>query len=152
MPRWPSSDLKNYQALQKKRIPARPWGRNALWAFLVGGAIALIGEAVRQLLLFLGVGPLLALNLTAAILVFLGGLLTGFGIYDEVGRVGGMGAALPITGFANAIVSPAMEFKREGWVMGVGARMFSIAGPVVVYGLLTSMAVGVVHYVLFYPR
>ncbi len=107
---------------------------------------------MRQLLLFWGVGPLMALMVAAAILVFLGGLLTGLGVYDEVGRVGGMGAALPITGFANSIVSPAMEFKREGWVMGVGARMFSIAGPVVVYGLLTSMAVGVVYYVLFYPR
>lgn len=126
--------------------------RNVILAFLVGGAISVVGEAVRQFFLARGLGPDAAAGPTAAVMIFLGALLTGLGVYDEIGKVGGMGAFLPITGFANGIVAPAMDFKREGWVLGMGARMFVIAGPVVVFGLLTSFAVGLIHYILYSPR
>ncbi len=141
-----------FKNIQKKYLPPRPWLRNAVLAFLVGGAISAIGEGVRQVYMSFGMGPDLAAGPTTATMVFLGALLTGLGVYDEVGRLGGMGAALPVTGFANSIVSPAMEFKREGWVMGVGAKMFVVAGPVVVFGLVTSLLVGLGYYLLYHPR
>ncbi len=142
-------ELEKYKKLQKKYTPPRPWFRNAIQAFLIGGAISMAGEAVRQFFIFgMGMSPKTAGPPTSSVMIFLGALLTGIGIYDQIGRVGGMGAALPITGFSNSIVSPAMEFKREGWVMGVGARMFTVAGPVIVYGLLTAFAVGFVQFAL----
>lgn len=146
------NEQQNYKKLHKKHAPPRPVLRNVLAAFVTGGGISLVGEGVRQFFLAQGLSPDRAAGPTAAAMIFLGALLTGLGIYDRIGRFGGMGAALPITGFANAIVAPAMEFKREGWVMGVGAKMFVVAGPVVVYGLITSFAVGLIYYLLFNPR
>ncbi len=145
-------ERQRFNLLQKKHSPRRPVARNAGLAFLVGGAICAVGEGVRQFFLWRGLSPETAGAPTAAVMIFLGALLTGLGVYDEVGRLGGMGAALPVTGFANSIVAPAMEFKREGWVMGVGSRMFTVAGPVVVYTMVTSFAVGLVYYLLFHPR
>ncbi len=152
MVRVSRSEQRKYQALQKRYAPPRPVGRNVLAAFVTGGTISMVGEAVRQFFMAQGMSPDRAAAPTAAVMIFLGALLTGLGVYDRIGKFGGMGAALPITGFANAIVSPAMEFKREGWVMGVGAKMFVVAGPVIVYGLVTSFAMGLVHYLLYGPR
>jgi stage V sporulation protein AC len=81
-------------------------------------------------------------------MIFIGAFLTGINVYDDIGRVGGAGASIPVTGFANSIVSPAMEYKKEGYVMGVGARMFLIAGPVLVYGIITSIVVGIIYYII----
>lgn len=141
-----------YKQVQKNRLPRKPILRNVVLAFLVGGAITTVGQLI--LMWFVGQGMSLekASTPTAAVMVFIGALLTGLGWYDEIARYGGMGAALPITGFANSIVAPAMEFKREGWILGVGARMFTVAGPVIVYGLVTSIAVGLVYYYLYGPR
>lgn len=133
-------------------MPPRPVLRNGILAFLVGGGISSVGEVARQGFLRLGLGPDLAAGPTAAVIIFLGALLTGLGVYDEIGRVGGMGAALPVSGFANSIVAPAMEYKREGWVLGVGAKMFIVAGPVIVYGLVTSFTIGLLYYLLYAPR
>ena len=83
-----------------------------------------------------------------ATMVFIGAFLTGIGIYDEIGKFGGAGSIVPITGFANSIVSPAMEFKREGYVLGVGAKLFTVAGPVLVYGISTSIVVGIIYFLL----
>jgi len=138
-----------YKALIKTRTPPRPILRNAWRAFLVGGLFSLLGEGFMNL--YTGVfhlevkeaGPL-----TSATMIFLGAFLTAIGIYDKIGQWGGMGAALPITGFANSIVSPAMEFKREGLVLGVSAKMFTIAGPVIVYASLTSVIVAAVKLLL----
>lgn len=141
-----------FKKLQRKHVPPRPVFRNALMAFLVGGVICVVGEGVRQFFLSRGMGPDAAAGPTAAVMIFIGALLTGLGVYDEIGRLGGMGAFLPVTGFANSIVAPAMDFKREGWVLGLGAKMFIVAGPVVVYGLITSLAVGLVYYLLYAPR
>lgn len=145
-------EQQQYKKLQKKYAPPRPLWRNVLAAFVTGGGISVVGEGFRQVFLAQGMSPERAAGPTAAVMIFLGALLTGLGVYDRIGRFGGMGAALPISGFANAIVAPAMEFKREGWVMGVGARMFVVAGPVVVYGLVTSFAVGLIYYLLYNPR
>lgn len=88
-----------------------------------------------------------AIGYTSGLMVVLGSVLTAVGYYDEIGRVGGMGSALPITGFANSIVAPAMEFKREGYVLGVAAKMFNVAGPVIVYGLVTAAIVTLIRMV-----
>lgn len=141
-----------FTEVQRKHLPGRPVVRNAALAFLVGGAISAAGEGVRQVFLWRGLSPETAGAPTAAVMIFLGALLTVLGVYDELARVGGMGAALPVTGFANSIVAPAMEFKRAGWVMGVGARMFTVAGLVVVYTMVTSFAVGLIYYLVFHPR
>ena len=84
--------------------------------------------------------------LTSIILIFIGILLTGFGIYDEIGKIAGAGSVVPITGFANSVAAPALEFKKEGFIFGVGAKMFIIAGPVIVYSTLTSVLVGIIYY------
>ncbi len=137
-----------YGRLLKKHTPAVPVVRNALMAFIVGGSICAVGQIFMNLFMRHGLSPERAGTLTAVTVVFIGAVLTALGLYDEIVRVAGMGGSLPISGFSNAVVSPAMEFRREGWVLGVGARIFGIAGPVITFGLLTSMLVGAV-YVLF---
>lgn len=144
MPKAPAMAQKHYQKLIKETKPPRPVLRNAVAAFVVGGLICTVGQLVMNFFVSRGMPAKEAAGPTAGVMVFLGAFLTGIGIYDLIGRLGGMGSALPITGFANSIVSPAMEFKREGFVLGVGARMFVIAGPVIVYGLVTSFIIGVI--------
>ncbi len=141
-------ERQEYQALAQERAPGRPILGNLVRAFLVGGAISLGGQLVFSYLAGRGIEEKQAQSLTSAAFVFLGALFTGLGLYDELGRLGGMGSALPISGFANSIAAAAMEYKREGWVLGVGARMFIIAGPVIVYGLLTAVTVAAVRYLL----
>jgi stage V sporulation protein AC len=114
-------------------------------AFLGGGAICSLGQAVLGFFLVRGLTLGEAAITASAVMVGLGALLTGLGIYDEMGRWAGMGAALPITGFANSIVSPAMEYRREGLVLGVGARLFTIAGPVIVYAVAAALLASVVR-------
>ncbi len=134
-----------YQQLLQKHTPSRPIFRNLVLAFLVGGAITTIGQGVLNFFVSQGLSPKDAATPTAGVMIFLGALLTGLGVYDKIGKFAGMGSALPITGFANSIVSPALEFKREGFVLGVGARMFQVAGPVIVYGVVSSLVVSVLH-------
>lgn len=141
------SETQQYKQLQQQNTPPKPLLRNVFWAFVVGGIISVIGQAVFSFFVSRGLSEELAPAPTAGVMVFLGAFLTGLGIYDELGRFAGMGSALPITGFANSIVSPAMEFKREGWVLGLGARMFAIAGPVIVFAVVTSWIVGLLHFV-----
>lgn len=139
---------KEYQELVKEVKPKPRVLRNCILAFLVGGVICLIGQAVLQIYLSQGLGEREAGAATAATMVFLGAFLTGLGVYDVIGRYGGAGSIVPITGFANSIVAPAMEFKREGFVLGVGARLFTIAGPVLVYGFLISALIGIVYFLV----
>ena len=136
-------ERKAYQALIAERMEKSPLLTDCLKAFLVGGTICLIGQGVSTLgeYALLLEGETLA-AFTSVCMVFLGAMLTGLGVYDRIYSFGGMGAAVPITGFANSMVSPAMEFRREGLVMGTGARLFTIAGPVLVYGIGGSILAG----------
>lgn len=122
--------------------------RSLFHAFWVGGAICLIGQFVRFMLEYaLGLyGDELA-GITSVVMIFLGALLTGLGVYDRIGKYAGGGSIVPITGFANSVVSPAMEFKTEGYIYGLAAKMFVVAGPIIVFGVIGSVAVGVVYYV-----
>ena len=136
-----------YGMLVKKESPGSKWYINIPKAFIFGGLICCIGEVFRQLYLSLDLSDVVAGSFTSITMVFLGAILTGIGIYDKLGKHGGAGTAVPITGFANSIVSPAMEFKTDGFVMGVGAKMFTVAGPVIVYGTISSVIVGILHYI-----
>jgi stage V sporulation protein AC len=137
-----------YKRWANARKPRPPLVRNLIAAFLVGGLICTIGQFVLNYFISLGMDTKEAGGPTAAVMIFLGALLTGLGIYDRIGKFAGAGSVIPITGFANSIVAPALEFKREGYVMGVGARMFNIAGPVLVYGMATSWLVGLVYWLI----
>ncbi|MDI6893362.1 MAG: SpoVA/SpoVAEb family sporulation membrane protein [Bacillota bacterium] len=128
--------------------PRRPIFRNTVLAFLIGGAICALAQLFLSYLLGRGMPQKEALAATSGFMVFWGALLTGLGVYDVIGRVGGMGAALPITGFANSMVSPALEYKREGYVLGVGAKLFTIAGPVIVYGLVAAVLVVLLRWLI----
>ncbi len=120
--------------------------QNCFRAFWTGGVICVIGEIIFKVLIYYGVEKLEAGVWESIILVFLGALLTGIGIYDKIGDYAGAGSVVPITGFANSIVSPAIEFKKEGYVFGVAAKMFTIAGPVLVFSISASIVVGLLHY------
>jgi len=139
---------KEYQVYVESKTPKSKHVRNIARAFLIGGLICVLGQFISNFLKNKGLDTENASNLTSLILVFLGALFTGLNVYDELGRYAGAGSIVPITGFANSIVSPAMEFKSEGYVLGVGAKMFLIAGPVLVYGISASVAAGILYYLL----
>lgn len=142
----PALTKKEYKKYADRKSPDSPLLKDMLFAFLIGGAICAIGQALMDLYQALGLSKDTA-QITAGIsLVALSGILTAFNVYDDIAKVAGAGTLVPITGFANAVVSPAMEFKFEGFVLGVGAKMFSIAGPVLVYGSLTSIVCGLIYY------
>lgn len=137
-----------YQDLAKRQKPKPPIVRNVFVAYLVGGLICVIGQAVAKFYMRLGFSVEDAGSPTVATLILIAAVLTGLGIYDVIGQFAGAGAAVPVTGFANSVVSAALEFKREGLVLGVGAKMFSLAGPVLVYGAVTAFVVGVIKALL----
>ena len=142
--------IKRYAALVAKLTPKSKLGQGCLRAYLVGGGICVFGQALADIgEHWLGLSSASSLTFSSIALIFLTALLTGVGVFDRLARYGGAGTVVPITGFANAMVSPAMEFKPEGWVMGTGARLFTIAGPVLVYGISASVVVGILYY--FFP-
>lgn len=138
---------KEYQEYVKRKIPKPAYLKNSIRAFLVGGTICLLGQIIRNILFSFGLDEKTVSIGTSITLVFIGSLLTGLGIYDKIGKFGGAGAAIPITGFANSIVAPSMEYKREGYIFGVAAKMFTIAGPVLVYGIGSSVIVGLLYLI-----
>ncbi len=140
-----------YRRLIKRQVPPIPVARNSLLAFVVGGSICAVGQIFMNYFLRHGAPAEKAGAMTAVAVVLVGAVLTALGLYDEIVRVAGMGGSLPISGFSNAVVAPAMEFRREGWVLGVGAKMFAVAGPVVAFGLLTSIVVGAVYVIFRLP-
>ena len=117
-----------------------------VWAFVVGGLICTIGQAISESYKSRGLDQTAVSAATAITLVFLGGLLTALHLYDKIAKKAGAGTLVPITGFSNAIVSPAMEFKSEGFVLGLGAKLFAIAGPVLVYGISASVIYGLILF------
>ena len=141
-------DPKEYDKMVRRASPPSPVVQDCLWAFFVGGAICCAGEGLGTLYRALGFTLTDAGTLTSATLVALSGLFTALGWYQKLAAKAGAGTLVPITGFANAVVSPAIEFRSEGLVPGVGAKMFIIAGPVIVYGMLASVAWGVLYHVL----
>ncbi|MCM1289117.1 MAG: stage V sporulation protein AC [Corallococcus sp.] len=137
----------NYKQYVFEKMPKSSHWKNMFWAFLIGGVICIIGQAFIELYkLWFSTED--ASILASGTLVFLAAVLTGFGVYDNVGRFAGAGSTIPITGFSNAVVSPALEFRSEGYVYGVGARMFQVAGPVIVNGVAISVIVAVITLIL----
>ncbi len=139
---------KQYEEYIKDKLPKPKRLKNCVAAFIVGGLICDVAQFIFNLVKSYGYSQDAVSIITSITMVFLGAFLTGIGIYDRIGRIAGAGSVVPITGFANSIVSPAMEFKREGFVFGVGAKMFVLAGPVLVYGISASIIVGGIHYFL----
>lgn len=139
---------KKYIQLVSEMTPASNETRSLLNAFLVGGFICCIGQFFRYLFMYLFKlsGDELAMA-TSIVLIFFGVLLTGLGVYDNIGKHAGGGSIVPITGFANSVASPAMEFAREGYIYGMAAKMFVVAGPIIVYGVSASVLVGLIYYI-----
>lgn len=135
-----------YDKLTKRMSPNTKLYFTLPKAFLIGGLICCIGQALRNLYMYLGMNELNAGSVTSITLVFLSALLTGLKVYDKIAKHGGAGTLVPITGFANSVVAPALEFKTEGFILGTAAKMFIIAGPVIVYGILTSVVYGIILY------
>lgn len=136
-----------YSKMTEKASPNSPILKNCIMAFLVGGAFCTLGQMLINLYMYFGMEQKDSRTLTSITLVFLGALLTTIGVYDNLAKHAGAGSLVPITGFANSIVSPAIEFKSEGYVLGLGAKMFIIAGPVLVYGITTSVIYGMIYYI-----
>lgn len=140
-------DKNEYKQYVEKMSPKPTYLKNSIMAFLVGGLICCIGQGINDFYMkIINLDKLAASSATSMTLIFLGALLTGLGVYDLIGKRAGAGSIIPITGFANSIVSPAMEFKKEGYVTGVGANLFKIAGPVLVYGISSSIICGLLYY------
>jgi stage V sporulation protein AC len=141
---------KEYLELVHKEMPKTKHFQTMTKAFFLGGVICCIGQGISDLLTYLV--PVLSdkdvASYTILIIIAITGILTGFGVYDKIGNWGGAGSIIPITGFANSIVSPAIERKREGVVLGLCCNMFSIAGPVIVIGITASVVVGLIYYVI----
>ena len=134
--------------LVERLAPKSDMGKGLVRAFWVGGLICVLGQAITDLAMSFGLDRQAAGTVCSISLVFASALATGLGVYDRLGKYAGAGSIVPITGFANSVVAPAMEFKREGYVMGVGAKMFSLAGPVLVYGIGSSVIVGLIYFFL----
>ena len=137
-----------YARLVSKFTPRSRHVVGCLRAFWVGGAICTLGQGLTALADTLELGEVTAPMFTAMVLIFLGTTLTGVGVYDRIGRYAGAGSIVPITGFANSVAAPALEFRREGMILGLGAKLFTLAGPVLTYGVSASVLVGLVYWIL----
>ena len=139
---------KEYQQYVKKNAKKSPIVKDVIFAFVMGGLICVVGQAVQNGWAAAGLNKEDAGTATSCTMVFLSALLTGLNLYNKIARFGGAGTLVPITGFANAVVSPAIDFKSEGFVTGMAAKMFQIAGPVIVFGTLASAIYGVILMLL----
>ena len=137
----------DYSKMTDKASPNSPILLNCIKAFLIGGGICLIGQLLNFLFESLGLHEKEVQRATPAIIIIATAILTGIGIFDKIARHAGAGTIVPITGFANSVVSPALEFQHEGFVLGTAAQMFSIAGPVIVYGVGSSFIYGLIIYI-----
>ena len=138
---------KEYQALVEKMAPRSPMGKDCFNAFWIGGLICTVGQVFLNLYKNMGLDKDAAGTAMSMTLVAISALLTGLSLYDNIAKHAGAGTLVPITGFANSIAAPAVEFKTEGFILGVGAKMFTIAGPVIVYGISASVAYGFIYWI-----
>ena len=136
-----------YDELVKQKTPNSTILKNCIKAFLIGGLICVLGEALLKMYKGFGLSQEDAGTMVSVTLVFLSALLTGLNIYPKIAQHAGAGTIVPITGFANAVTAPALEAKTEGYVLGVGAKIFTIAGPVILYGVLSSVIAGIIYFV-----
>lgn len=142
----PLDTTKDYQKYVDKKSPNSPILKNCLNAFWVGGLICSIGQIILDYCMFRGLSEETSGTLVSIFLIGISAFLTGLNIFNKIGKFAGAGSLVPITGFANSVVAPAMEYKSEGYIMGVGAKMFTVAGPVLVYGISSSIIVGFIYF------
>ena len=138
---------RQYQKLVDKMAPKSPIWKNCLKAFLIGGLICTVGQALLEFYGLVGLDEEQSATAASMTLVAISALLTGLSLYDDIAKHAGAGTLMPITGFANAVSSAAIEFKTEGFILGVGAKMFTIAGPVIVYGVSASVVYGLIYWI-----
>ena len=138
---------KEYAKLVKAMAPKSPLLKDCIWAFVIGGAICALGQLFRTVYLALGLDQETAGCAVSMTLIALSALFTGLSLYDDLAKHAGAGTLVPITGFANAVAAPAVEFKTEGFILGTAAKMFTIAGPVIVYGVTASVVYGLVYWI-----
>lgn len=138
---------KEYARLTQEACPASPMGKDCFHAFWIGGLICVLGQALGGFYSRLGLDRQSSATAVSITLICLSALLTGLSLYDNLAKHAGAGTLVPITGFANAIAAPAVEFKTEGFILGVGAKLFTIAGPVIVYGLAASVVYGFLYWI-----
>lgn len=139
---------KNYEKISEKAVPKTKMLKNLSGAFLIGGAICALGQAVLNFYISEGMSTPEASSACSITLIGFSAVLTAFGVYDKIAKIAGGGTLVPITGFANAVVSPAMEYRSEGLVLGLGVRIFGIAGPVILYGISASVIYGIILYII----
>lgn len=144
----PTETVKDYQNYVDQKSPNSPILKNCFNAFWVGGLICSIGQIIMEVCKSRGLSTEISGTVVSILLIAVSAFLTGLNLFNKIGKFAGAGSLVPITGFANSIVSPAMEYKSEGYVMGVGGKMFTVAGPVLVFGISASIIVGLV-YLLF---
>ena len=140
----PIETNEQYSKYVDKKSPNSPILKNCFFAFIIGGLICSIGQIIFDFCKFKGLEQTECNTIVSICLIGLSAFLTGLNIFNKIGKIAGAGSLVPITGFANSIVSPAMEYKSEGYIMGVGAKMFTIAGPVLVYGISASVLIGII--------
>ncbi len=140
-------DNKEYSNMTKRLSPPSPKIKDFIWAYCVGGLICVIGQLLIELYTYLELSEKVVKMLAPVTLIFIAALLTGLRLFDKIAKRAGAGTLVPITGFANAVVSPAIEFKREGWILGLGAKIFTIAGPVIAYGTVASVVYGIIYWI-----
>ena len=133
--------------MTKKASPPSPKVKDFVWAYIVGGAICVIGQLLTELYTSLDLPEKVVKMAVPVSIIFIAAVLTGIGVFDKIARLAGAGTLVPITGFANAVVSPAIEFKNEGYILGVGAKIFTIAGPVIMYGTIASVIYGIIYWI-----
>lgn len=138
---------KDYQNYVDKKTPNSPISKNCFNAFWVGGLICVVGQIIGSYCKSKGLDTQISGTIVSIVLIGISAFLTGLNLFNKIGKFAGAGSLIPITGFANSIVSPAMEYKSEGYVMGVGAKMFTVAGPVLVYGISSSIVVGIIYFI-----
>lgn len=137
---------KEYSILVEETRPKKPLLKNIATAYLIGGGICLLGQGIYTLLTLTEMSDKHCVTITLVILIFLGSLLTGLGLYDKLGSIAGAGSIVPISGFANSVVAPAMEWRSEGLIGGLASKLFTLAGPVILYGITASAFFGLLYY------